>query len=258
MLTYIGNQTRQYGKQPHGLLIRKFWEFQAVLTGDIGMLLPTGPDILYSQSLWVFPPLHEHGWIGNPEEDAEVAVFHFQTVPPLVENYCLGTDKKYLRIVLSRQQCNRLRELAKQAIRYRQVPNLGSILCYQHILCELSLMVYEACAKEQHPSTHAQQCIEKALHWYSDHMAENPGQEEIARASAVSVSHMRRLFHETMGHSPREVLDRLKFERATQLMSDPEVKLTEVAEACGFQSASAFSRAFKTFFGCSPATWRGH
>ena len=260
MLTYIGNRIRQYGKQPLRLMIRNFWEFQAVLDGEIGMLLPEGPDILYSRSLWVFSPQHNHGWVGNPNKDAEIAVFHFQTVPPLVEHYCLGTEQQYLRITLSREQCNRLRELAEQAVRYRQTPNLGSIICYQHILSELSLLVYEACVRDQHPSAqaHAQQCVEKAMQWYSDHMSENPDQESIAQAAAVSVSHLRRLFHETMSSSPRQVMDQLKFERATQLMSDPEIKLTEVSEACGFQSASAFSRAFKTFFGCSPAVWRGH
>jgi two-component system response regulator YesN len=53
-------------------------------------------------------------------------------------------------------------------------------------------------------------------------------------------------------------MDQLRFERARQLMSDPEIKLEEVAERCGYQSASAFSRAFKTMFGCGPSAWRGH
>lgn len=240
-------------------IVRNFWEFQAVLDGEIGMLLPEGPDILYSRSLWVFSPQHEHGWIGNSERDAEVAVFHFHSVPPVVENYCNGSDEKFLRIPLMKRQCDRLRELTQQATRYRQAPGAGTMICSQHILSELSLMVYEDCALKKHPSTqdHAQQCIERAMQWYSNHMEKNPDQEAVARAAAVSVSHLRRLFHEVMEHSPRQVMDQLKFDRATELMSDPEIKLIEVAEACGFQSASAFSRAFKTFFGCSPAIWRG-
>lgn len=240
-------------------MIRNFWEFQAVLDGEIGMLLPAGPDILYSKSLWVFPPQHEHGWVGNPHKDAEVAVFHFHSVPPVVENYCNGSEQEFLRIPLGRSQRNRLRELADQADRYRQTPGAGSMICAQHILSELSLMVYEDCVQKQHPSTqdHAQHCVERAMQWYSNHMEENPDQEAVARAAAVSVSHLRRLFHDVMERSPRQVMDQLKFDRATELMSDPEIKLIEVAEACGFQSASAFSRAFKTFFGCNPATWRG-
>lgn len=260
MLAYIGNKTRQYGKKPLAPMIRSLWEFQAVLKGEIGMFLPEGPDILHARTLWVFPPLHEHGWIGNPHEDAEVAVFHFQTVPPVVEHYCLGTEEGMLQLSLSKPQCDRLRMLAENALRYRTRFNLGTIICYQHILSELSLMVYEACVQQNYPSSQAysQQCVEKALEWYTEHMEENPGQKAVARAAAVSVAHLRRLFHETLDKSPHQVLDQIRFERATQLMSDPEIKLTEVAERCGFQSASAFSRAFKTFFGCSPAAWRGH
>ncbi len=52
-------------------------------------------------------------------------------------------------------------------------------------------------------------------------------------------------------------LDQLRFQRATQLMSAPAVKLSAVGEAFGFGSPSTFSRAFKAKFGVSPETWRG-
>jgi AraC-like DNA-binding protein len=260
MLLYTGNRTRSYGRHPFPIIRRRGWDFQAVLEGDIGMLLPAGPMMLHSRSLWVFPPMHEHGWTGDPEREAEVAIFQFASVPPLVENYCRAAEEQYLRISITRRQCARLRALAEEAVRCVQRFNVASLIISQHILSELSLMVHEACVKEHHPSVraHAQRCVEKAMEWYIEHLAEAPDQEAVARAAGVSASHLRRLFHEILGAAPRKIMDQMRFERATELMSDPGIKLNDVAERCGFQSTSAFSRAFKQFFGCSPAEWRGH
>jgi AraC-like DNA-binding protein len=259
MLMYVGNQGRDYGRYPFRPVARTWWQFQAVLDGEIGVLFPDGPGLLHSSTLWVFPPMHEHGWTGDPAREAEVAVFQFHSVPPVVENACLGTEERFLRLSLTRRQCSRLRELAKEALRFLQSFNIGSLISSEHILLELSLMVYEGCVDHAHlsPPYHAQHCVEKALAWYGNHLAEDPDQEAVARAAGVSVSHLRRLFHEIMGAPPRRILDRARFARATELMSHPALKLSDVAEQCGFQSASAFTRAFKRFFGCSPAEWRG-
>lgn len=259
MLMYTGNHARIYGRYPFRPARRRGWEFQAVLEGDIGVLFPEGPTLLYSRALWVFPPMHEHGWTGDPDREAEVAVFHFASVPPMVENYCRAAEDGYLRIALNRRQCARLRALAEEALRFYQQFSAASLISSQHILSELSLMVHEACVKERHPQaqTHAARCVDKAIAWYEEHLAEAPDQEAVARAAGVSVSHLRRLFHEILGAPPRKIMDRVRFERATELMSDPAIKLSDVAQCCGFLSASAFSRAFKHFFGCSPAAWRG-
>ncbi|MFA5688515.1 MAG: AraC family transcriptional regulator [Kiritimatiellales bacterium] len=262
-LSYIGNGKRQYSKKKPTwkgrILTRNVWEFEAVIRGEIGILFPEGPDILHAQSLWVFPPQHTHGWVGNKEREAEIAVFHFQTVPPFVEHYCRNSDENYICISLTPAQCRQLRAWADLAVYHRQNPSRASIICYQHILSGLSLMVHESELSKQQASTstHAQRCVDRAMQWYSEHMAEDPDYDTIVRAAGVSASHLRRLFHQIMGLPPQKVFERLRFERATQLMSDPDIKLTEIAEASGFQSASVFSRAFKSFFGCSPAVWSG-
>ncbi|MFM8716248.1 MAG: helix-turn-helix transcriptional regulator [Spartobacteria bacterium] len=78
----------------------------------------------------------------------------------------------------------------------------------------------------------------------------------MARATGVSTAHLRRLFHQVLHASPNQIMDQMRFQRAMQLMSDPAIKLESVGEQCGFGSASAFSRAFKTKFGCAPQVWR--
>jgi hypothetical protein len=184
---YIGNRTRDYGRHPFRPARRSGWEFQAVLEGDIGMLLPTGPELLHSRSLWVFPPMHEHGRTGDPEREAEVAIFHFVGVPSVVANYCRAAPEESLRMAMSRRQCARLRTLADEALRFRKRFCAASLLSAQHILSELSLMVYEACVRDGQPrmQAHDQVCVERALPWYDEHLAEAPDREANARAMGL-------------------------------------------------------------------------
>lgn len=62
------------------------------------------------------------------------------------------------------------------------------------------------------------QVVHNALAWYEEHMAEAPGVERIAGAANTSVSHLRRLFHEVLGRSPRDALKARQMERALFLL----------------------------------------
>ena len=132
------------------------------------------------------------------------------------------------------------------------------MICYEHALMALSLIVCEAFASRAGDAyaSYPQSRVNAAIIWYAERMAENPAFPEVARAVGVSTAHLRRLFHEVLQTSPNQIMDQLRFQRAMLLMSDPAMKLEAVGYQCGFASASAFSRAFKTKFGCSPQSWR--
>lgn len=256
MLLYLGTGPRRYGEFPLAPHVRRGWEFQAVLRGEIGLTLPRNPLPTTTQRLWLFPPDHLHGWHGIKRHSAEVAVFHFLSVPETVQR--MVPTGSYLEIPLNRKQIARLRQLSRQAERYWNRPTPGMMLCYEHILMELSLLVCEELLQKARPGEEspAQKRVDAALHWFSTRLAENPGLPEIARACNSSPANLRRLFHDVLGLSPKHIFDQMRFQRAMQLMSDPQMKLETISEHCGFGSASAFSRAFKDKFGCSPETWR--
>jgi len=185
---------------------------------------------------------------------AHVAVFHFPNVPePLGER--LG-KRAFLEIPLDAEQCTRLNLLAKKAASYSDSPTSGMLLCHEQILLELTLIALESEPVPRKTSKPSLKAIEIGLRWFSENMRHNPGLNQVARTSGISSAHLRRLFQRTFQASPKRLFDQLRFQRATQLMSDPAMKLEAVSEQCGFGSASAFSRAFRNKFGCSPKTWR--
>lgn len=256
MLSYLGFGERRYGDAPNRVYDRRFWEFQAVVQGAIGMTLPQGPSLLRRRCLWLSPPRHLHGWAGEKGCAAEVAVFHFVSIP---ESLQLALPPgEAVEISLTSGDCRRLRLLMHRALQYWKHPAPGMMICYEHILMELSLMVFERMVHPAHPANKqlAERKVGQALQWYSEKIADNPSLQDVAQVVGTSPSHLRRLFHEVLQTSPKAIFDQLRFQRAMQLMTDSGIKLESVAQACGFESPSTFSRAFKLKFGCSPDMWR--
>ena len=256
MLMYLGQGPRYYGDAPLRIITRPNWEFQAVLQGRIAPWLKKGSGAPAAQTLWIFPPRMPHGWRGEPGKAAQVAVFHFPAIPACLEEAI--PEQGYLVVPLKVTHCRRLNYLAGRAATHFQRPGPVSPLNAEHTLLELCLMALEAYPGDP-PEDSVLRChsaVEAALAWYSDHLPEAPGLSDLSRAVNLSTAHLRRLFHRTLGCSPQAAMSRIQFQRATNLMTDPQLSLETIATLCGYGSASSFSRAFKHHFGYPPLVWR--
>jgi two-component system, response regulator YesN len=80
--------------------------------------------------------------------------------------------------------------------------------------------------------------------------------EEVAESVEISPGHLSRLFKQETGHSFVDYLTRVRVARAVHLMSDPAMKIYQVAESVGYQSQHYFSRAFKRVLGRPPVELR--
>jgi AraC family transcriptional regulator len=135
----------------------------------------------------------------------------------------------------------------------------ASPLHFQHALTQLSLLVLEGQAGAETPITLTDVAsfkVERALSWYTEHLARNPSVKEVAEAAHVSASHLRRLFIEVRQASPKELFRRARLEKAQDLMGRTTLTLDEIAALCGYTSASHFCRDYKAVHHFTPSTWR--
>src|SRR5215207_4727470 len=65
----------------------------------------------------------------------------------------------------------------------------------------------------------------------------------LARVSGVSAAHFARSFKEAFGVPPHRYLLTRRIERATALLRDADLSITEIAFATGWQSLGTFGRA---------------
>jgi len=98
--------------------------------------------------------------------------------------------------------------------------------------------------------------VESALAWYADHLASGPSVMEVADAVHVSTSHLRRLFWQVRGTSPKAAFQRIRLDRAQDLMSRTALTLEDVARHCGYTGSSHFCREYRAFHNFTPTHWR--
>lgn len=88
------------------------------------------------------------------------------------------------------------------------------------------------------------------------HLIESQGDERpdlirLARSASYSPWHLIRMHRDVFGETPAEYAARLRLDRAWTLVRDTAKPVCEISEALGFESQSAFCRAFKKSFGCT-------
>ncbi|MCT4553666.1 MAG: GlxA family transcriptional regulator [Pelagimonas sp.] len=78
----------------------------------------------------------------------------------------------------------------------------------------------------------------------------------IAEEIGISTRQLERLFGKYLNTSPKRFYMEMRLERARNLLVQTENSVTEVALACGFESAGHFSRVYRSCFGITPNSQR--
>src|SRR5947209_2176544 len=80
--------------------------------------------------------------------------------------------------------------------------------------------------------------------------------EELASEAATSRSVLAERFQHLVGSSPMQYLTQWRMLLAANLLARSNAPLARIAEDVGYQTDTAFSRAFRREFGAPPAAWR--
>lgn len=78
----------------------------------------------------------------------------------------------------------------------------------------------------------------------------------LARVSNVSEAHFARSFKAAFGVPPHRYLLTRRIERATALLRDTDLSITDIAFQTGWQSLGSFGRTFRDITGMSPGEFR--
>lgn len=81
--------------------------------------------------------------------------------------------------------------------------------------------------------------------------------ERLARVSLVSEAHFARSFKDAFGIPPHRYLLTRRIERATTLLRDSDLPITEIAFQTGWRSLGTFGRIFRDITGEKPSAIRG-
>jgi AraC family transcriptional regulator len=80
--------------------------------------------------------------------------------------------------------------------------------------------------------------------------------EEMARAVGLSAAHFSQVFRNTTGQTPHQCLLSYRVQRAKEMLRSAEMRVLDVAIACGFKTQQHFARVFRVMCGASPTEYR--
>jgi len=89
-----------------------------------------------------------------------------------------------------------------------------------------------------------------------EHAVEMTSLEELSREFSYSYSYLSHHFKRVAGYSIKDYWDHYRFAYVLQLMRDPTLSITEIAERIHYQSIHTFSRSFRSRFGMAPSEFR--
>jgi AraC family transcriptional regulator len=80
--------------------------------------------------------------------------------------------------------------------------------------------------------------------------------EELADAAGLSITHFSQTFRESTGQSPHQFVLHRRVDLAKEMLRAAEMRVLDVAVACGFKTQQHFARVFRRVCGASPTEYR--
>ncbi|MEX2216274.1 MAG: substrate-binding domain-containing protein [Phycisphaeraceae bacterium] len=98
--------------------------------------------------------------------------------------------------------------------------------------------------------------VERAIDFIRRHACNGINVEQVMQTITMSRRLFEQLFTKEIGRSPGREIQRLRLERAEQLLKETELSISQIAQMIGFCETAAFSKFFKKHTGDSPGQRR--
>lgn len=100
--------------------------------------------------------------------------------------------------------------------------------------------------------------VSRALSLLHQRVADAWTVDDLGREVGLSRSALAERFTKLIGEPPMRYLARWRIQVAAQQLRNSDTPLARIADQVGYESESAFNRAFKRSFGVPPAAWRNN
>jgi AraC-like DNA-binding protein/ligand-binding sensor protein len=131
---------------------------------------------------------------------------------------------------------------------YESVVRLLTIFAQHLSLVSNQLLVRSANAEPP--------AITRAKQFIKEHQADEISLGDVAKAVNTSTFYFCKMFKKATGLNFTDYLSRVRVEKARNLLLNPNLRISEIAFAAGFQSLSHFNRVFRRIAGESPTHYR--
>jgi len=220
--------------------------------------------------VFVIPPGHPHGYEVDENQGVQVinVLFDFddmkmnvrdlERIPGFHALFSVKNTKKFEpHLKLNANDLARVNSIVEEMEEAQESLVPGSEFCCETKLRELILFLSRRYSNviTQGGVKNAMRLGDLLAHMEKQY-AEDLKFEDLAEASNLSPTTMRRLFHESFGCSPMAYLQQLRVKKAMLMLADPSRSVGDIAFETGFNDSGYFTRVFKKETGETPREFR--
>jgi AraC family transcriptional activator of mtrCDE len=237
--------------------------YHLILAGTVSLEMDAGPPLLLrAGDMLVLPHGQSHGL--STAEGADILCGQFHAGASAAGALIDALPAIVLVSTAGRPELAKLGALAMMLHDEASAILPGSEAVSSHLASALFALLLRAWLEQAAPlhgllGLLAEPRLRPAL----QHILTAPGApcniEQMADACHMSRTTLIRLFRDTAGTGPGEVLTHLRMAQAAQWLGQGTRSVRDISEAAGYQSEAAFNRAFKRHHGVGPGEFRrGH
>lgn len=116
---------------------------------------------------------------------------------------------------------------------------------------ELMVLIYRYVSRHVFPSD-MNRILREAIMYLKIYYASDVAMADVAAHIGVSERYLRKLFSQEFHLSPLGYLQRIRIDKAVELLKNTDLSVKEVAYLCGYHSSQYFSHVFKQYTGIRP------
>lgn len=215
-------------------------ETTELAAGDI-FILPKNQSIFYQADgldPWTYT------WVGFSGSRAETILSQTR----LLENY-------YLHSHLESDILKKMIDINQTEV--QSLPMITELILIGHLNQLLAALVQEFPNESlKESSTLAKNYVHHAIKLIHSQYNSPIKVSEIAQQLALSRSYLYKIFKQETGYSIKDYIVQVKMNHACQLLANPDLSITEIANSVGYFDPLAFSNAFKNQYHMSPSDYR--
>lgn len=216
-----------------------------ILKGSFKMII-NNEEIIVPENSIFFGKTSSTTFLTDNHEEAEFICFHFQLF-----NYDLPFYKTF-HIESSNTEIETINRIIK-CLRMQSELGIGSA---NAIFMDLLFGWLRKIRSSDTEKTPHYNVILDAELYINEHITENLTIEEISKHFNFSEKHFRYLFNRIIGISPKKYMEKIKCERAFELLKNTSLSVAEIAEKLNYSSPQHLATSMKKIFNLAPSDCR--
>ncbi|MCR5307213.1 MAG: AraC family transcriptional regulator [Oscillospiraceae bacterium] len=118
------------------------------------------------------------------------------------------------------------------------------------------MMQTETMRTAAEPTAAERQLAEETFSFCMEHIQEHFTISFLAQRAGISPTKLKLIYRSVYGTPLFSHIRREKMLLAARELASPNIRVIDIAEACGYDNASKFSAAFCSVMGCTPKAYR--